>query len=264
MDSSFNGYSDVMQRAREASSEWAERSLGDRVARLAALRHLIVARREEILDAVGRDAGKVRTEALVTDLLPTLEILRYNESQAPRILSPERRSGSLLFAGSRAEVRHHPHGAVLVVAPWNNPFQLSLLPAATALLAGNAVILKPSERTPRVAALLRKLFAEAGFPPPLLELAEGGPETAAELVSAGPDLIFFTGGATGGKAVYRLAAERMIPVIMELGGKDAMVVFADADLKRAARAALYGAFAHDGRHCVSVKRLLVEKPAYEA
>jgi len=253
-----------MQQAREASAAWSSVPLAARLEKLAALRLLIVSRREEILLAITQDAGKVRTEALLTDLLPTLEILRFNERQAPRILRPERRSGSLLFAGSRAEVRHHPHGAVLIVAPWNNPFQLSLLPAATALLAGNAVILKPSERTPQVAALLRELFAEAGLAPPLLEIAEGGPETAAALVSAGPDLVFFTGGTAGGQALYCLAAERMIPVIMELGGKDAMVVFADADLKRAGRAALYGAFAHDGRHCVSIKRLLVEQPVYEA
>ncbi|NLC69919.1 MAG: aldehyde dehydrogenase family protein [Desulfuromonadaceae bacterium] len=256
--------SGIMQRARVASSAWSSHALGTRIEKLAILRRLIVSRREEILAAVAQDAVKVRTEALVTDLLPTLEILKFNEKQAARTLAAERRPGSLLFAGSRAEVLRQPYGAVLIVAPWNNPFQLSMLPAATALLAGNAVIVKPSERTPKVSALLRDLFAEAGFMLSLLEIVEGGPETAAELMAAGPDLVFFTGGEYGGKAIYRLAAERMIPAVMELGGKDAMIVFADADLGRAAQAALYGAFAHDGQHCISVKRLLVENPAYEA
>jgi len=166
--------------------------------------------------------------------------------------------------GASGDLAPLAHVALTLIGEGEAELGGEVLPAATALLAGNAVILKPSERTPQVAALLRELFAEAGLAPPLLEIAEGGPETAAALVSAGPDLVFFTGGTAGGQALYCLAAERMIPVIMELGGKDAMVVFADADLKRAGRAALYGAFAHDGRHCVSIKRLLVEQPVYEA
>jgi acyl-CoA reductase-like NAD-dependent aldehyde dehydrogenase len=234
-----------------------------RVERLKALRLAIVERLDAVADAVRRDAGKVRAEALLTDLLPALEVLLYNEKNAERVLSPEERPGSLIFPGTHAQVRHEPWGVVLVIAPWNNPFQLSLLPAATALLAGNAVVTKPSERSPAVSAVLREVLAAVEFPRDLIQVVEGGPEAAAELVQAGPDLVCFTGGVRGGKAVYRLCAERMIPAIMELGGKDPMIVFADADLERAARAAVYGAFAHDGQHCISVERLYVEKSAYE-
>jgi len=249
--------------AGAAAAAWSEVSLASRAERLRRLRLAIVERLDDVADAVRRDAGKVRAEALLTDLLPTLEVLLYNEKNAERVLSPEERPGSLIFPGTRAKIRHEPWGVVLAIAPWNNPFQLSLLPAATALLAGNAVVIKPSERSPAVSAVLRDLFAAAGFAPDLAQVVEGGPEAATELVEAGPDLVCFTGGVRGGKAVYRLCAERMIPAITELGGKDAMIVFADADLDRAARGAVYGAFAHDGQHCISVERLYVEKSIYE-
>lgn len=252
-----------MDAARKAGAEWSSLPLITRVKRLARLKREITARRAEILDAVQQDAGKVRTEALLTDLLPTLECLLYNEKNAIRVLSPDRRPGSLLFPGTRGKVVHEPYGTVLVVAPWNNPFQLSILPAASALVAGNAVIIKPSERSSRVAAVLRELFDAAELPAPLVQVVEGGPEVVADIIEAGPDRILFTGGLRGGRAVHRLAAEKTIPVIMELGGKDAMIVFADADLKLAARAAVYGAFAHDGLHCVSVERLYVEAHTFE-
>jgi len=264
LDTSPMGKSFLWSPARTAAADWASRPIAFRIEKLAGLRRRIVARLEDILDAVCDDAEKVGTEALLTDLLPTLEILHYNEKHGTRLLSAKRRPGSVLFPATNAQVIYEPYGTVLVVAPRNNPFQLSVVPAATALLAGNGVIIKPSEKSPKVTAILRELFADAGLLPPLLEIVEGGPETAAELVTAGPDLVFFTGSAAGGKAVYRLAAAEMIPVIMELGGNDVMVVFADADLGRAAEAAAYGAFAHDGRHCVSVKRLLVEKNIFES
>jgi len=252
-----------LDEVEKVAAEWSLRPLRARIEVLEKLRLQIVERMEDVLAAVCHDAGKIRTEALLTDLLPALEGLKHNEKISARVLSVEKRSGSLLFPGSRAEVVHEPYGSVLVVAPWNNPFQLSLLPAATALLAGNAVIIKPSERTPRVAEVLKELFDGAGFPTSLVQVVEGGPEVVAELIGAGPDLVFFTGGLLGGKAVYRMAAEKMIPVVMELGGKDAMIVFADADLNRAARAAVYGAFANDGQHCVSVERLYVEQNVFE-
>lgn len=251
--------SNFLDRIRKAAAAWSAQPLPHRLEHLRKLRRAAVDRMPEILAAVQRDAAKVRAEALLTDLLPSLECLLSNEKNASRVLSPQKRPGSLLFPGTRAEVRHEPWGGVLIVVPWNNPFQLSLLPAATALAAGNAVILKPSEKSPGVAGMLRILFAAAGFPESLVTIVEGWLEVVRELVAAGSDLVFFTGGVQGGKAVYEQAADRMTPVVMELGGKDAMIVFADADLDRVSQAAVYGAFAHDGRHCVSIERLYVER-----
>lgn len=250
----------AVDRARAALAGWADRPIEKRIARLRELRLAAVDRIEPLLAAVTADTGKVRAEALMTDVLPALEQMLVYEGAAKAVLAPKRRPGWLLFPGARADVQYRPFGVVLVVAPWNNPLQLSLLPAATALLAGNAVVVKPSERTPAVAAELRALFAAADLAEPLVQVVEGGPDVAAGLVRARPDLVFFTGGGAGGRAVLRLAAEQCIPTIMELGGKDPMLVFADADLERAAGGAVYGAFAHDGQHCISVERLLVERP----
>ncbi|HOX06203.1 MAG TPA: aldehyde dehydrogenase family protein [Planctomycetota bacterium] len=259
MDSALKT-ANAVDRARPATADWVRLPPGARVEQLRGLRLAAVDRLEPLLAAVQADTGKVRAEALMTDILPALEQMLCYERTAEQVLAPRRRPGSLLFPGAGASVQYRPFGVVLVIAPWNNPLQLSLLPAATALLAGNAVVVKPSERTPTVAAELRALFTAAGLAEPLVQVIEGGPDVAAGLVRARPDLVFFTGGAAGGRAVLRLAAEQCIPTIMELGGKDPMLVFADADLERAAAGAVYGAFAHDGQHCISVERLLVERP----
>jgi acyl-CoA reductase-like NAD-dependent aldehyde dehydrogenase len=132
------------------------------------------------------------------------------------------------------------------------------VPAATALAAGNAVVLKPSERTPATASALRSLFDGAELGVPLVHVVEGGPDTAVSLLEAEPDFALFTGGTRGGRELYRIAASRLIPVLLELGSKDPMIVFDDTDLERASDAAVYGAFAHDGQHCISVSLLLVQ------
>jgi acyl-CoA reductase-like NAD-dependent aldehyde dehydrogenase len=130
-------------------------------------------------------------------------------------------------------------------------------------VAGNAVILKPSERAPGTGQLIGKLCEQAGLTGGELQIASGGPEVARALIEQRPDMIFFTGGERNGRDVLASAARNLIPVILELGGKDPMIVFADADLERAAPAAVYGAFAHAGQHCVSVKRLYVEDRVYD-
>ncbi len=179
MDRASDANRVMLEAAGEAARKWSSRPLTDRVERLRSLRLAVVARLEEIAAAVSGDAGKVRAEALLTDLLPSLEVLLYNEKNAERVLSPEERPGSLIFPGTRAEVRHEPWGVVLVISPWNNPFQLSLLPAATALLAGNAVVLKPSERSPAVSVVLREVFGAVGLPAGLVHVVDGGPQLRA-------------------------------------------------------------------------------------
>jgi acyl-CoA reductase-like NAD-dependent aldehyde dehydrogenase len=249
---------DIVNQARDASRSWSSIPVHRRIPLLRSLRHAIVNQLDSLVDAIRKDTGKVRTEALLTDMLPTLEQLQYNERHASRVLAPDPRAGSILFRGARARVEYDPWGVVLTVCPWNNPLQLTLVPVATALAAGNAVVLKPSERTPATASAIRSLFEESGLGAPLVHVVEGGPELTVSLLESDPDFIFFTGGTRAGREVYLAAASRLIPVLLELGSKDPMIVFGDADLARASDAAVYGAFAHDGQHCVSVSRLLVE------
>ena len=253
----------AVSTVRDAARSWGRERVTVRVAAARALRERIVERLDDVTSAVMTDAGKTRSEALLTDVLATLEIMLANESLAPRALAPETRAGTLILPHSTATVTREPWGVVLVIGPYNNPFQLTLLPAITALLAGNGVIIKPSEKSPATAAMLDALLRESGFPGGVVALVEGGARQARELIEARPDLIFFTGGERGGRAVMEAAAAHPVPVMLELGGKNPMVVFGDADLERACQAAVYGAFAHDGQHCVSVGRLCVEDTVYE-
>jgi len=253
-----------MDTARAASRTWRGVAAHERAARIGSLLREVFRRRNEIVRCVCSEAGKTAAEALLSDILPTLEMLRYLEHNAARLLRPRRVSTPLIYSSSASHVEYRPRGVVLVIAPWNNPFQLSVVPIAFALAAGNAVVLKPSERTPATGALTGELCQAAGLPNHEVQVARGGPEVAQALIAERPDLVFFTGGAEGGRGVLAAAAGQPTPVILELGGKDPMIVFADADRERAARAAVYGAFAHAGQHCVSIKRLLVEHTLYDA
>jgi acyl-CoA reductase-like NAD-dependent aldehyde dehydrogenase len=235
-----------------------------RAGALGNLRRAIVRERDEIAGEICADTGKTACEALLSDLLPTLEMLRYLEKNAPRILGPRRESTPFPFQPGRSRVEYRPRGVVLVIAPWNNPFQLSVVPVVSALVAGNAVILKPSERTPRTAGMIERLFADTLTAGKAMQIVRGGPSQAKALTEARPDMVFFTGGVGNGHAVLKTCARQMIPAILELGGKDPMIVLDDADLERAARAAVYGAFAHAGQHCVSVKRLYVQSGLHDA
>lgn len=155
-----------------------------------------------------------------------------------------------------------PRGVVLVISPWNYPLQLAIVPMISALASGNTVILKPSEVTPLVGKCIEDLFAKAGFPEGVVQVAHGGKEVGAAFTDGSPDYIFFTGSVRTGKIIQESAAKRLIPTTLELGGKDPMIVFADANLKRAAKGAAWAAFTNSGQVCMSAERLYVERKVY--
>lgn len=253
----------AVERGRAAAVAWGAESLSARLHRLRRLRRLMAASLDEILQVLSSATARPRLESLTGDVLVTLEMIRYYERHAGRALRRERRGHPLLFLPSSFWVEYEPLGVVAVISPWNYPLQLSLVPMAAALAAGNAVILKPSELTPSVGALIERLCRSAGIPADLVQVVYGDGAVGAALVEAGPDKIVFTGGVGAGRAVARAAGERLIPAVLELGGKDPMIVFADADVDRAARAAVYGAFANAGQACVSVERLYVERGLHD-
>lgn len=253
----------LMTDARTAAGEWGKTSVENRADRIGELRRELMDSRSSLVQCICRETGKTRAEALISDVLPTLEILQYLENSIVDTLSAVRRKTPFIYRSSHSRVEYHPRGVVLIIGPWNNPLQLCLVPAASALAAGNAVILKPSERTPETARLIGGLVARTGIDGAAFQVAPGAGNVAQRLVEAQPDMIFFTGGADNGRSVLRAAAEHIIPVVLELGGKDPMIVFADADIDRAVHAAMYGAYAHAGQHCVSTKRLYVETTIYD-
>jgi acyl-CoA reductase-like NAD-dependent aldehyde dehydrogenase/uncharacterized protein (DUF2141 family) len=249
----------MMSRARTAQPAWAALRVKERCACLAKLRREIAQRCDSISAVIARDTGKPLLDALAGDLLVSLEQIRYYERNAAEILHP-RRTGKPLFMlpGTRFETLYEPHGVALICGPSNYPFQLSVIPMVTALAAGNAVILKCSDQAPDTARLIADLCAGAGFPHDLVQVIEGGAKVAEALLDAGPDFVFFTGSSHHGQIVAQRAAQHLIPTLLELGGKDASLVFADCHLDRAVNGIVYGAFANAGRVCVAVKRVYVQ------
>lgn len=254
-----------IRRARAAQVPWAQLSVESRCGHLARLRRLISTHTTHILEVICEETGKVPLDALAGDIMVTLEQMRFYEEHAGRLLK-EKEVGkpAFLYIGTRFYERFEPFGVVLVYAPSNYPFQLSVVPMISALFVGNSVILKCSERTPRVASLIESLCLEADLPVDVVQVAAEPPALSAAYLDAGPDMVFFTGSSEHGRTVGVRAAELLIPAVLELGGKDAALVFADCNLDRTIEGVTYGAFSNAGQVCVGIKRLYVEQPIYES
>jgi 4,4'-diapolycopenoate synthase len=253
-----------MAAAKIAQVAWAELPVKVRVRRMRSLRYVITQRIDEIVQTVCDEVGKLPMDALAGDVMVTLEQLRFYERQAGHLLRSRRETKPWFFyQGARFFRSYEAHGTVLIFAPWNYPFQLSVVPMATALFAGNAVRLKCSEHTPRTARLIQDLCDSASLPEGLVQVSCEAPESASTLIDAYPDLLFFTGSGHNGVVVAQKAAALMIPTIMELGGKDAAIVFESCDLDRTVGGVTYGSFSNAGQVCVGTKRIYVQHSVFD-
>ncbi|MBO8172858.1 MAG: aldehyde dehydrogenase family protein [Bacillaceae bacterium] len=253
----------MYEKARQAFPAWAEMPVKKRVEHLRSLRLYMLEHMEELVQVITDSTGKVAVEALTADILTVVDAVQHMEKTAASALAPRRVSTPLLFFGKKSYIEYKPRGVVLVISPWNYPFQLAMIPVVSALAAGNTVILKPSEVTPLVGKWIETLFHESGFPEGVVQVAHGGKELGAGLVERKPDYIFFTGSVRTGKIIQEQAARYLIPTTLELGGKDPMIVFGDAHLERAVKGAVWGGLTNSGQVCMSVERLYVEKPVYD-
>ena len=251
--------------ASGAQSRWAQVSLAERRALLQRVTARVLEHADEIADTVVSETAKPRIEAFTSDLVAALDSLAWLAREAPRLLAPERvRYPQPHLWHKRARLLYEPLGVVGVIAPWNFPFGIPFTQTAFALAAGNAVVLKPSELTPLSGALVERLFAEAGAPEGLVRVVQGSGETGRALVeSASLAKLLFTGSTETGRLVAAVAGERLVPVTLELGGKDPMLVLDDADLERAVAGALWASFLNCGQVCSSVEQIVVEAPLYE-
>lgn len=253
----------IIEVGRIAGSQWSKQTSMARRRILSRLSSVLAARQDELVAAIVHDTGKPALDALSGDVLVTLEQMRYYHRHAHKLLMPRRVAGDwLLFRGTHVIETFEPHGVVLIYGPANYPLQLSMIPAITAMYAGNAVVLKMSEQTPRLAEILQKIVIEAAPPENLVQIVCDPPATAESYIDARPDFICFTGSTANGARVAERAGRLVIPVLMELGGKDAAIVFRDCNLERAIEGTVYGAFLNSGQVCVGIKRLFVEKEIY--
>lgn len=253
----------IIERARVAGSEWASLPLQRRRKLLNRLAHTFALHQDDLLAAIVADTGKPALDALGGDILVTLEHMRFLHQRAHKILAPRQLERNRLLTGcSTFKECLEPHGVVLVFGPSNYPLQLAVVPAITALYAGNAVLIKLSEHVPLLADTLHGLIQEAHLPENLLQIVSEPPQTAASYIEARPDFVCFTGSSANGILIAKQCAKYLIPTLMELGGKDAALVFRDCDFKRTVEGVLYGAFVNSGQVCVGIKRLYIEEPLF--
>ncbi len=250
------------QKGKGAFQQWSNLTFSDRASYLLRLKEIIVEQMEEIAKIIAEDSGKVVTEALVADIMPTLDAIDHTVKHGKKHLRRQKVRTPLLLIGKKSFIEYMPRGVVLIISPWNYPMQLAMVPMISALAAGNTVILKPSEVTPLVGKCIEELFEKAGLPEGVVQVAHGGKEVGAAFTNGKPDYIFFTGSVSTGKIIQQVAAQDLIPTTLELGGKDPMIVFADAHLERAAKGAAWAAFTNSGQVCMSAERLYVEKTIF--
>ena len=253
-----------LDRARRAQQDWARRPISERCGLLRRLGEIIYSRRLEIAEIVTREAGKPRVESLFAEVLVALDTAKYYAKNAGKMLRPERvPHHNLAMRAKSGRLRYEPLGVLGVISPWNYPLAVPMGTVIPAVAAGNAVILKPSELTAWCGALIGELFEQAGFPTGVVQIIQGGGDVGAALIGASPDKIIFTGSVETGRRVAAACAARLIPSVLELGGKDAMLVLGDADLAIASSAAVWGSFTNCGQACVSVERIFVEQSVAE-
>ena len=254
----------AVSRARAAQGAWAELGLRRRMALVRKFQANLHAHKSEIADAITREAGKPVAEALVTEVLVVLDAARFLIDNAWRLLQDELvPHGNLATKLKSGRLVREPHGVIGIISPWNYPFSIPATETLAALIAGNTVVLKPSELTPLVALELASLLHAAGVPEDVFQVVVGDGSAGAALVHSPIDKLVFTGSVSTGKRIAAAAAERLLPVVLELGGKDPMLVLDDADLDVASSAAVWGAFVNAGQTCLSVERCYVHQSLYE-
>ena len=223
----------------------------------------MISNEAELLEAMHDDLGKPRPEGWLTEIALVRGAIRDLRARLPAFVREKRARVPLVQRPGKARVERQPFGCCLVVAPWNYPVQLLLIPAATALAAGNVVIAKPSELAPATSEVLARL-CNAAFDQNLLRVLEGGAELTQALIGTGVDHVFFTGSTETGKAIMTAAATHLTPITLELGGKSPAFIDRDADLGVAARRVAFAKFLNAGQSCVAPDYVLAHADVADA
>jgi acyl-CoA reductase-like NAD-dependent aldehyde dehydrogenase len=254
----------VVARARAAQTAWADVGVPGRIAALREFQRRLLEKKSEVAEAIAREVGKPVAEALTTEVLVVLDAARFLIDNAYCLLRDEPvPHGNLATKLKSGRLVRDPYGVVGIISPWNYPFSIPATETLAALIAGNAVVLKPSEFTSLVALELGSLLHAAGVPRDVFQVVVGDGATGAGLMHSQIDKLVFTGSVATGKRIAVAAAERLLPVVLELGGKDPMMVLDDADVEVASSAAVWGAFVNAGQTCLSVERCYVHRSLYE-
>ncbi|MFA5400120.1 MAG: aldehyde dehydrogenase family protein [Dehalococcoidia bacterium] len=253
-------------RARSKLVEWSGTPVKDRLKILARSAEILADNALYYAERVSDENGKTRFDALMADVYPSCDIMHYYAQNAAKFLAPVKVPGNPMLPGRKMYYIFEPRGVIAVISPWNYPFGLCVGPVISAIAAGNTVVLKPSSQTTTSGMMVKRILEKAGLPEGVVNVVTGNGSITGEALieNAGIDMFFFTGSTEVGRRVNIKAAERLVPAIMELGGKDVAIVTKNADLDKAANAISWGAFTNCGQTCIGMEICLVERPVYAA
>ena len=252
----------AVARARKAQQAWGVLPIEERCERLLRLRDALVERADEIVDVVSRECGKPRHDCLSHEVTVTVDLLTYYCKNAPRILAGHD-IGLHLLKHKKSTIHYAPRGVVGVISPWNFPFVIPMGDVVAALVAGNAVVLKPSEVTPLSIRKAKEIFDATGLPEDLFTVVYGYGDAGQALIESGIQKLVFTGGVETGKRVAAACGANLVPCVMELGGKAPLIACADCDVERTANAIVFGGFVNAGQVCISVERVYAHESVHD-
>ena len=252
----------TFERARKVQEQIQQLSIERRIEEMMKVNSYIIANREKIITRIVEETGKARFDALASELFEVLDVIDHFQKVTPKILQDQHVETPLVLMGKKSRIFYEPLGVILVIAPWNYPFYQGIVPSLLAFLAGNAVIFKPSEVTP-MRGVLEDVLQNSGFLKDAIQVVYGGKDVGAKLIEAKPDKIHFTGSVASGKKIMEAAAKQLIPVDLELGGKDPSIVFEDVNIERTVNGVMWGSFTGCGQSCTSLERLYVHEAIFD-
>ena len=254
----------AVESARRAYESWRKTSFAERKQLFMKARRVIFDQLDDLANLISRENGKPVIEAISHDILPVMDLITYFAKKTEKLLRKEKiRLGKWGALGHSSTIEYDPYGVVGIISPWNFPFSIPMGGVVMALVTGNGVVLKPSEYTSLIGLRIGEIFREAGLPEGVLQIVTGDGSTGASLIHSGVDKICFTGSVPTGKRIMAEAAKHLLPVTLELGGKDPFIVLPDANLDMASSAAVWGAFCNSGQVCASIERVYVPEALVE-
>ncbi len=252
----------VYAKARSAEEKIQNTSIDERIKHVINLKEWVLDNSDYILDRLIEETGKSRFDAFTSEIFSVCDVVDYYKGHSKKILKEQKVHTPIMMLGKKSRIVFEPLGTILVITPWNYPFVQGFVPSILSYIAGNATIVKPSELTP-LKGLWEKMIKESGFPEDAIQFVFGGRETGGLLIDKRPDKIHFTGSVRAGKIIMGEAAKQLIPVDLELGGKDPAIVFDDVNIDRTVNGVMWGAFTTSGQSCTSIERLYVQEGIYD-
>jgi acyl-CoA reductase-like NAD-dependent aldehyde dehydrogenase len=261
-DPSEASLSEVFRKAREVQLKIQAMPLSDRIKEVDKILQYVMQYQDMILDIIISETGKSRTDAFAAEVFEVCDVIDVYKKMAPKVLKDRNVDIPVFLMGKKAKQFIEPLGTILVITPWNFPFYQVIVPSLMAFLAGNSVIVKPSEVTP-LKPLWEHFFANSGFMKDAIQVVVGGKDTGAALVNMRPDKVHFTGSVRTGKRIMEACSKQLIAIDLELGGKDPSVVFDDINIDRTVNGVMWGAFTNAGQNCTGIERLYVQEGIYD-